>query len=152
MKIYSVSGNVVDAQKVFDEVSTRNVVCWTALISCYVDNGKPYRGLKLFREMQMENTEPDEVTVTIALSACADLGALEVGEWIHGYVRRKRGFEADLCLNNALINMYVKCGDIGRARRTFDGLSRRDVTSWTSMIVGYALHGEAGEALRLLMI
>lgn len=45
--------------------------------------------------------------------------------------------------------MYAKCGDIMAARRLFDGTRSRDVTTWTSMIVGHALHGQAEEALEL---
>ncbi|KAK9119135.1 hypothetical protein Scep_017228 [Stephania cephalantha] len=147
---YSGVGLVKDAHKVFDEMRERNVVCWTGLISAYVDNGRPSRALKLFRDMQMENVEPDSVTVTVALCACADLGALEMGEWIHSYVRHKRGFKMDLQLKNAVINMYAKCGDIGAARRMFDDMGgSRNVTTWTSMIVGHALHGQAEEALQL---
>ncbi|KAI3852235.1 hypothetical protein MKX03_009486 [Papaver bracteatum] len=72
--------------------------------------------------MQMETVEPDQVTVTVALSACADLGALEMGEWIHSYVRRQG---------------------------IFDRINVKDVTTWTSMIVGHAVHGQAVEALEL---
>ncbi|KAJ7942665.1 Pentatricopeptide repeat [Quillaja saponaria] len=99
--------------------------------------------------MQMDNVEPDQVTVTVALSACADIGALEKAEWIHAYVRRKQGLNMDLCLKNALINMYAKCGDIITARRLFDSIRTKDVTTWTSMIVGHALHGQAEEALKI---
>ncbi|KAL5722940.1 hypothetical protein ACHQM5_006396 [Ranunculus cassubicifolius] len=149
INLYSVSGNLQDAHQVFDEISTRNVICWTALISAYADNGRANEALKLFKVMQMENFEPDQVTVTVALSACASVGSLEIGEKIHEYVQGKQAFEADLCLNNSLINMYVKCGDLSSARKVFDKLTQRDVTTWTSMIVGYALHGEADESLRL---
>ncbi|KAM1679208.1 hypothetical protein TB2_039105 [Malus domestica] len=86
--------------------------------------------------MQMHNVEPDQVTLTVALSACADLGALEMGEWINAYVCHKHGFDTDLCLNNALVNMYAKCGDIGTARRLFDNIREKDVMTCTSMIVG----------------
>jgi pentatricopeptide repeat protein len=99
--------------------------------------------------MLMNNVEPDQVVVTVALSACADTGGLEMGEWIHDFVRRKQGMKIDLCLNNALINMYAKCGDIVNARKLFDSTSNKDVTTWTSMIVGHALHGQAHEALQL---
>lgn len=149
VNMYSASCGIVDAHKMFDEMPEKNVICWTALISAYVENQKPNMALQLFRKMQMENVEPDQVTVTVALSACADLGALEMGEWIHTYVRRKKGLNTDLCLKNALINMYAKCGDIEAARRLFDSLQRKDVTTWTSMIVGHALHGQAEEALKL---
>ena len=117
VNMYSQMGNMAGAHQVFDEMCLRNVVCWTALISGYVDNQKPNKALQLFRQMQMENLEPDQVTVTVALSACADLGALEMGEWIHAYVRRNDELSEYLCLINALISMCAKCGNVGMARK-----------------------------------
>ncbi|KAF7806213.1 putative pentatricopeptide repeat-containing protein [Senna tora] len=149
LKMYSEWGKLGDAHQVFDEMRDRGIICWTSLISAYVENGKPSKALQLFRQMQMSNVEPDQVTVTVALSACADIGALQMGEWIHSFVKRKEGLNRDLCLNNALIDMYAKCGDIMAARRLFDGTRDKNVTTWTSMIVGHALHGQAEEALKL---
>ncbi|KAL2340744.1 hypothetical protein Fmac_008684 [Flemingia macrophylla] len=57
----------------------------------------------------------------------------------------------DLCLDNALINMYAKCGDVVTARKVFDSIGNKDVTTWTSMIVGYAIHGQKREALQVLL-
>ncbi|KAK6287282.1 hypothetical protein POUND7_013461 [Theobroma cacao] len=149
IRFYSASGDLLDAHYMFDEIPSKSIVSWTALISAYVANQKPQKAVELFRKMQMLNVEPDQVTVTVALSACADLGALEMGEWIHAYVGRKPELKADLSLNNALINMYAKCGEIKTARKLFDSLGEKDVTTWTSMIVGHALHGQANEALQL---
>ena len=56
-----------------------------------------------------------------------------MGEWINAYVCDKYGFDTDLCLHNALVNMYAKCGDIGTARRLFDNIREKDVMTWTSM-------------------
>ncbi|KAI4335969.1 hypothetical protein L6164_014555 [Bauhinia variegata] len=148
LNMYSERGNLHDAHQMFDEIPSKNIICWTSLISAYVDNQKPSKALQLFRQMQINNVVPDQVTVTVALSACADIGALEMGEWIHAFVRRK-GLNRDLCLNNALVNMYAKCGGIITARRLFDSTRNKDVTTWTSMIVGHALHGQAEEALKL---
>nr|XP_023873795.1 putative pentatricopeptide repeat-containing protein At1g74400 [Quercus suber]XP_023873796.1 putative pentatricopeptide repeat-containing protein At1g74400 [Quercus suber] len=149
INMYSARGNLFDAHCVFDEITCKNIVCWTALISAYVDNQNPQKALKLVWQMQMDNLEPDNVMLTVALSACADIGALEMGEWIHAYIRCKEGLHIDLSLNNSLINMYAKCGDIVAARRLFDSMKKKDVTTWTSMIVGHALHGQAEEALKL---
>nr|XP_043637978.1 putative pentatricopeptide repeat-containing protein At1g74400 [Erigeron canadensis] len=146
---YSCVGNLADAHQVFDEMPTKNVVSWTVLISAYVDNQKPKVGLKLFEKMQMENVAPDHVTLTVALSACADLGALDTGKWIHNLVRRNKNIDKDLSLYNALLNMYTKCGDIGTAKILFHDIKHKDVTTYTSMITGYAIHGQAKEALAL---
>ncbi|BAT79630.1 hypothetical protein VIGAN_02254500 [Vigna angularis var. angularis] len=149
LKVYAQSGNLRDAHQVFVQIPSKNTICWTSLISAYVDNHKPGTALQLFKEMQRNNVEPDEVTVTVALSACAETGALEMGEWIHALVRCKAGLNRDLCLDNALINMYAKCGDVVTARKVFDGMKKKDITTWTSMIVGHAVHGQASDALQL---
>ncbi|RDX76971.1 Pentatricopeptide repeat-containing protein, partial [Mucuna pruriens] len=149
LKTYAQRGNLRDAHQVFDEIPSKNIVCWTSLISAYVDNHKPGRALQLFRLMRMNNVEPDQVAVTVALSACAETGELEMGEWIHALVRHKQEMNRDLCLDNAFINMYAKCGDVVAARKVFDGMRSKDVTTWTSMIVGHAVHGQVREALQL---
>ncbi|KAH0687243.1 hypothetical protein KY289_017954 [Solanum tuberosum] len=149
MDMYAATTNVADVHKVFDEIPNKNVVCWTSLISAYMRNQKPYRAIEIFRQMQMDGVEPDQVTFTVSLSACADMGALDKGVWIHDLISRKPEFSEDLSLMNSLVNMYVKCGDIRKAMLVFDNIRVKDVRTWTSMIVGHALHGQAEEALRL---
>ncbi|WMV21779.1 hypothetical protein MTR67_015164 [Solanum verrucosum] len=149
MDMYAATTNVADVHTVFDEIPNKNVVCWTSLISAYMRNQKPYRAIEIFRQMQMDGVEPDQVTFTVSLSACADMGALDKGVWIHDLISRKPEFSEDLSLMNALVNMYVKCGDIRKAMLVFDNIRVKDVRTWTSMIIGHALHGQAEEALRL---
>ncbi|KAK1284189.1 Pentatricopeptide repeat-containing protein [Acorus calamus] len=102
---YSQCGNLADARRMFGEITHRNVVSWTALISAYVNHNRPEDALRVFRQMQADHVEPDRVALTIALSACADAGARETGEWIHAYARRVGGFENDLFFYNALLNI-----------------------------------------------
>lgn len=149
LQMYSATRNLTDAHHMFDQMPLKNIVSWTALISAYVDNHKPSEAIELFRQIQVGNVEPDQVTMTVLISACAHLGALEMGERIHAYICSKQALNVDLSLRNALINMYAKCGDIQTARQVFDKTNIKDVTTWTSMIVGHALHGQPKEALKL---
>ncbi|KNA03629.1 hypothetical protein SOVF_207320 [Spinacia oleracea] len=149
IEFYSKMGDVDYARRIFDEVCCKNAICWTSLITAYIDNNMARKALTIFRQMLMNKIEPDQVSLTVALAACADLGALCVGEWIHAYTCRKYGIKIDLCLSNALIDMYLKCGQIRAARRLFCISREKDVFTWTSMIVGHALHGQSVEALDL---
>ncbi|KAI4985160.1 hypothetical protein ZWY2020_017790 [Hordeum vulgare] len=49
----------------------------------------------------------------------------------------------------ALLEGYVKLGDMKRAREIFDVMSDRDVVAWTAMIVGYEQNGHNDEAMEL---
>jgi pentatricopeptide repeat protein len=73
---------------------------------------------------------------------------LERGEKIHSYVK-EMGWDYDVSINTALIDMYAKCGQLGIARRIFDSMLQHDVVAWNVMISGYGMHGEAKQALEL---
>ncbi|KAL2498744.1 Pentatricopeptide repeat-containing protein [Abeliophyllum distichum] len=49
----------------------------------------------------------------------------------------------------ALLDSYVKLGDLDPARQIFDSLKDPDVVAWTAMIVGYAQNGLNDEAMEL---
>ncbi|KAL0335607.1 UNVERIFIED_CONTAM: Pentatricopeptide repeat-containing protein [Sesamum radiatum] len=78
--------DVDGARRVFEEMPGRNVVSWTTMIAGCAQNGRCKEALTLFSEMQLENIEFDQVTLVAVLSACAELGDLNLGKWIHSYV------------------------------------------------------------------
>ncbi|XP_023521817.1 pentatricopeptide repeat-containing protein At1g08070, chloroplastic-like isoform X1 [Cucurbita pepo subsp. pepo] len=136
------------AYKVFDEMPVRNVVTWNAMISGLAYQGRYKEALDMFRRMQRTGPKPDEVTLVGVLNSCANLGVLELGKWVHAYMRRNH-ILADKFVGNALLDMYAKCGRIDEAFRVFESMKRRDVYSYTAMIVGLALHGEANWAFQV---
>eukprot|EP01018_Ginkgo_biloba_P037423 Gb_09406 [translate_table: standard] len=146
--MYSKCGMTEDARHVFDKMSNRNVVTWTAMISGYIQNGYADEALILFHQMQQEDITPDSATIVSVLLACAHLGALKQGELVHCYIIRS-GFEPDVSVGNSLADMYAKNGNIEIARKLFDKMLIRDVISWNVMIVGYTQNGHANEALTL---
>lgn len=143
---YSRTGQIDDARMIFDQMVEKDLFFWSAMISGYAESYQPLEALKLFKEMQVLGMKPDQVTMLSVISACAHLGALDQAMLIHSYVDRNR-FGGDLRINNALIDMYAKCGSLERAREVFDKMQRRNVISWTSMINAFAVHGDAHNAL-----
>lgn len=88
----------------------------------------------------MSHSKPDSITMVGVLPACSHLGALQQGKSFHDYIIRS-GFESDVSVATALIDMYAKCGSIQIARKLFDRMPKRDVVSWSAMISGYGMHG-----------
>lgn len=146
--MYLKCGDVEFAYKLFEEMPERNVVSWNSIISGLVQQGEFKEALVMFRRMQAKGFEPDDVTLVGVLNSCANLGALELGKWVHLYVDRNR-IKADGFIGNALVDMYAKCGSIDQALEVFSGMRCRDVYSYTAMIVGFAMHGQGERALSL---
>ncbi|OIS98488.1 PREDICTED: pentatricopeptide repeat-containing protein At4g14820 [Nicotiana attenuata] len=143
---YSKVGQVEAARSIFDQTTNKDLVCWSAMISGYAESNQPQEALKLLGEMQASGVKPDQVTMLSVISACANLGALDQAKRIHLIVDKYRFREA-LPVNNALIDMYAKCGSLEGARGVFGRMRRKNVITWTSMISAFAVHGEAEQAL-----
>ncbi|XP_010245112.1 PREDICTED: putative pentatricopeptide repeat-containing protein At5g37570 isoform X2 [Nelumbo nucifera] len=145
---YSRAGDVANARLLFDKMIDKEVVAWTVMISCYVQNGKPGEAIKLFHEMLRTNIMVDEVIMLALISAATQLGSLNVCAWIENCIS-ECGFGSDIRILNAVVNMYVQCGNIEKAFNAFKKIPKKDVISYNSMITGYAHHGDANCALSL---
>ena len=148
VNMYAKCGALTEAQQVFDKLSFRNTAAWTALISGYVQHGHGVKALYCFHCMQKEGMSPNEVTFVCMLKACGSIGAVREGEDIYAEIVKKGFLENNIFVGNSVVDMYVKFGKVWKAREVFDGLPFRDVISWTTLISGYAEHGQCEEALK----
>ncbi|XXG74529.1 hypothetical protein AAC387_Pa07g3228 [Persea americana] len=147
---YGKAGDVVSARDLFEEMPERSLVSWGAMIDGYVRKGGFLEALKLFNEMMVGGMKPDVVILVSVLKGCAQLGALDQGRWIHIYVEKNRmGWERNVMLSTALIDMYAKCGCIDHALEVFNGVGEGDVVLWNAMIGGLAMHGLGQDALEM---
>ncbi|KAI4320248.1 hypothetical protein MLD38_033747 [Melastoma candidum] len=142
-------GKVDEARQLFDEMPVKNSVSWSAVIHGYAQVGLFAEALEMFKAMQnLEGVRMDHACVVGALTACAFLGALDQGRWIHAYLNRNR-VEVDRILGTALIEMYAKCGVLEMAYRVFEETRDRDVYAFTALISGLSNHGRSEEAMGL---
>ncbi|KAK0597710.1 hypothetical protein LWI29_027899 [Acer saccharum] len=119
-------------------------------MSGFVQNGHFNEAIELFRQMEAAGLEPDAVILRSLVDAYSNLGVLQWGKVIHGYVIRKFLYKDDnTLLETSILNMYIRCGNISSARECFNRMLVRDIVTWTSMIEGYAIHGLGYEALNL---
>ncbi|XWS73287.1 hypothetical protein CRYUN_Cryun02cG0115100 [Craigia yunnanensis] len=146
--VYARCGELGSARKVFDSIDERDLVSWNSMISGYSKMGYANEAVGLFEKMREEGFAPDEMTLVSVLGACGDLGDLNLGMWVEGFVMKHK-MELNSFIGSALIDMYGKCGDLVSARRVFDGMQGKDVVTWNAMITGYAQNGMLDEAIKL---
>lgn len=146
--MYVKFGEVGLGEFLFESTIERDLVAWNALIASCVQMGQASKGLELFHRMREVGVKPDNVSIVSALSACGQLGCLEIGEEIYE-LAVKEGIECNVIVENASLDMYVKCGSVELASALFEEMTHRNVVSWSTMIVGYAMNGESEMALAL---
>ncbi|XAR68554.1 hypothetical protein NMG60_11003720 [Bertholletia excelsa] len=151
LDMYAKAGKIHEARGVFEGMPERDVVSCTAIISGYAQLGLDEEALDLFRRLQREGMTCNYVTYASILTALSGLTAVDHGKQVHGHVLR---FELPsyVVLQNSLIDMYSKCGNLTYARRVFDRMSERTAISWNAMVVGYSKHGRGREAVELFKL
>jgi len=116
--MYCKSGSVMDARKVLDMMSQRDVISCTARISSYAKNGLIDDALKMFIQMKFAGMKPNQFTYVIVLGLCTSLADLKQGKQVHALVI-KLGFEAKAYVRIGLVDLYAKCGSLEDAYEIF---------------------------------
>ncbi|XP_068663109.1 pentatricopeptide repeat-containing protein At1g09410, mitochondrial-like [Aristolochia californica] len=158
----------------FDQMSEKDIVARTNMISGYCKEGRVADAKKIFDEMPCRNNgkvsevrrifdwmeEKDEGTMSRVgfkvnypalisiLSVSSTLACLDHGKEIYVDVM-ELGFNTDVFVVSALITMYIKCDNLVRAEAIFQNFASKDVVMWNSMVTGYAQHGLGDDTLRV---
>lgn len=145
---YAASGDIEIARTVFDEMLHPDSIAWNAMIAGYSHVGQYREALELFSAMQGEGVSVSEATIVSVLTACAHLGALEQGRWVHAYIQKKR-IQLTITIGTALIDMYSKCGSMGKAMEVFKAMPEKNVYTWSSAMSGLAMNGAGKQCIVL---
>ncbi|KAI4992549.1 hypothetical protein ZWY2020_057604 [Hordeum vulgare] len=135
-------------RRVFHAMDKKTVRAWTALVDAYLKNGASSTAIEVFRSMLLSNRRPDAVAITRILSACSDIGALQLGKEVHGQVLKLR-IEPLPLVATELVNMYGRCGDLKAAQRVFNRTESKGSLTCTAIIEAYAINQRHKEALDL---
>lgn len=138
--MYAKCGSMEKARAIFEEMREKDMVTWGAIIQGYAANGLPKEALEIFHRMQKQNLGPDCYVIVGMLSACARLGALELGEWASNMMN-KNDFLLNPVMGTALIDMYAKCGKMDLAWEVFKGMKTKDLVVFNAVISGLAMTG-----------
>ncbi|CAN6475687.1 unnamed protein product [Victoria cruziana] len=147
--MYASFGEMVNARFVFDRIVLKSSFLWNAMIRGYANNGLPEDALVLFGEMLCFGQKADNFTYPFIVKACGDLLMIRLGREVHCQIVA-RGFEHDLYVANSLLAMYMRFREVSGCRQLFDKMPERDLTTWNTVISGYARNGFFDEAISVL--
>ncbi|CAN6241363.1 unnamed protein product [Urochloa humidicola] len=148
LQMYSGCGSPRDANQVFEEMATPDVVAWNCVMHCNVRYGYLERALRKFRQMVSIGMAPTESTLSSVLSGCGRSGDSQHGRALHGWMVKSEELDPDLPLQNALLDMYCCCGDLDAALHVFQRIETPDLVSWNTIISGFSGVGDGWSAVQ----
>ncbi|KAL7218514.1 hypothetical protein ACSBR2_011721 [Camellia fascicularis] len=146
---FSSKGLTGKSIELFKMMPEKDDIAWTAVISGFVNNGEYEEALCWFIQMLQKSVRPNPLTLSSVLSASAGLATLNQGLQIHAHVL-KMVMEFNLSIQNSLVSMYSKCGNVNDAYRIFRSIRVPNIVSFNSMITGFAQNGFGKETVELL--
>ncbi|KAL1213832.1 Pentatricopeptide repeat-containing protein [Cardamine amara subsp. amara] len=136
------------AASIFRRIDDPCTFDFNTMIRGYVNYMSFEEALCVYNEMIEGGIEPDNFTYPCLLKACTWLKSIREGKQIHGHVF-KLGFEDDVFVQNSLINMYGRCGEMALSSEVFEKLEFKTAASWSSMVSARAGMGMWSECLML---
>ena len=145
--MYAKCGLLSEAQVVFENHTSRDVVSWNALIGGYVEHGPQEKALHFFERMQGEGIFPSVITYVCILKACSGIGAINEAQAIHINIIQKGILEIDAFVGSILVDLYAKCALLEESQKVFEALLFKDIVSWNALISGYVNQRKGEEAI-----
>ncbi|XP_068329762.1 putative pentatricopeptide repeat-containing protein At3g49142 [Pyrus communis] len=139
--MYASSDDLDSAVAIFHRVNNPSTLLYNSIIRAYTLHGFSEETMEIYGRMHCLGLKGDSFTYPFVLKCCAELSRIWIGKCVHG-LSLSVGLESDMYVGTSLINMYVKCCDMRDARRLFDKMTVRDVSSWNALIAGYMKDGE----------
>ncbi|KAM0944992.1 putative tetratricopeptide-like helical domain superfamily [Dioscorea sansibarensis] len=142
--MYSKSGNLNYAQRVFDSTVHKNVITWTSMITGYSAHGLGHQAIEALEQMMSNGFRPNEVTFVAILSACSHCGLVDEGLHYFSLMRNEYGIALTGNHYSCVIDMLVRSGRLEEAWELITVLKEIDEEDgdvWGAMLGGCELHG-----------
>lgn len=114
--MYGKIGEVSTSRKIFDALTEKNVVSWTAMIGAYGTNGYAKEAVTLFHEMKSTaNVKPNRVTMLSVLTACSHGRLVEDGLSCFRYMLEKQSLHPCEEHYSCMVDLLARAGDLESA-------------------------------------
>ncbi|KAM1827738.1 hypothetical protein ACFX14_020791 [Malus domestica] len=123
-------GLIAESECLFSEMPEKDSISWTTMITGLNQNGAGGKALDKFREMRR-----------------LKYGSIYPCKRASNIIRTD--FIDNIFVVSALVDMYCKCRSIKAAEMVFKRMNRKNVVSWTALLVGYGQNGYSEEAVRI---
>lgn len=130
-------------------MSQRDTVSLNSVIAGYINCGRYESAREFFKSMKRNGVVLDGYSFGSVLKEIAcDMG-LFLGQQVHSDIV-KMDYQGNVYAENALLDMYAKCGRVEDGMKVFECMQERHSVSWNALIAGYVEVGDRVNSFWLL--
>lgn len=140
--LYGKCGNIEESHQLFDEMTIRDEISWTALVSGYAQFGKAKETIDLFENMLANGLQPDGITFIGVISACSRAGLVEKGRKYFQTMVEKHKIVPILDHYTCMIDLFSRAGHLEEAKRFIQNMPYcPDAIGWSTLLSSCRVRG-----------
>ena len=134
LNMYSKCGSIDDARSIFDNMESKDIISWNAMISGYGQNGNSKEAIELFQQMQQSGIQPDSITFIALLNACSHAGLVD--EALHYFNTMKDQYQItpDVTHYNCVVDTLGRAGRLEEAENLIKTMPQPDIITWITLL------------------
>lgn len=138
---YSKCGYLACSRQVFDEMTEKTLVSWSAMVSGYGLHGMGREALSIFHNMVVNGIAPDEGVFTTVLTACNHAGLVNEGKDIFHSMKKRYNVQPRLAHFSCLVDLLGRAGNLDEAYDFIKAMEIRPTSDmWASLLSACRLH------------
>ncbi|EPS72127.1 hypothetical protein M569_02628, partial [Genlisea aurea] len=179
LALYAKCGSLDYAEQIFTEMTAKDGITYSTIVSAYMVHGFMDEAMKIFRELEKPGMSTWNALISALVQKCRFDTALDLFlEMLSSDVKPncvtlssiipavpyvshlngakeihayaiKMGSDQNMYVITAMIDAYAKLGFLRGSQKIFTRAKDRSVIVWTAIISAYASHGDANLALSL---
>ncbi|EFJ09325.1 hypothetical protein SELMODRAFT_72271, partial [Selaginella moellendorffii] len=153
--MYGRCGVLDTARLLFDEMGGKDTWTWNSMITAYAQGGREVQSLELWRAMQLQGVDVDEVTFVGILSACSHGGILEhCGICYFGTMLGDYGITPIVDHYICMVDVLGRVGKLDDAEKTIELVPKytpdAKLVAWTTLLNGCRMHHDFNRGMRVI--
>ncbi|KAF5729242.1 pentatricopeptide repeat-containing protein [Tripterygium wilfordii] len=150
VNMYAKCGYLKIASRVFEMMQDRNVITWTALICGSAQHGYGKEALSIFEMMQNASINPNEMTFTGILTACAHTGLVDDGRKYFKMIK-EYGLEPTIHHYGCMVDLFGRAGLLEEAHDVIRKMKfEPNINIWGSFLSACKEHKQFVMAERVI--
>ncbi|KAM3362779.1 pentatricopeptide repeat-containing protein, chloroplastic [Capsicum galapagoense] len=141
--MYAKCGCLDVAKRVFDSMTTKNVITWNVLIMAYGMHGNGEEALELFRMMVLEGkVKPNNVTFIAIFAGCSHSGMVDQGRQLFRKMKNAYGIEPTADHYACIVDLLGRAGHLEEAYQLVNEMppEYNKIGAWSSLLGACRIH------------
>lgn len=142
LDLYAKCGRISEAKIVFDEIRNKSVVSWTTLIVGLAVNGLGSEAIDLFKEMEVKELAPTDITLVGLLYACSHCGMVDEGFDYFNQMTERYGITPRIEHYGCIVDLLGRAGKIKQAYEFIKSMPLQpNAVIWRTLLGACSIHG-----------